>query len=81
MATMRVAQISKAKGQFEIVERPIPQLAPGTVRIKMAAWQSRCSTKPARRSNYCTVHNQPSNQRRLTNEYDYNFQRKLNVAS
>ena len=37
MATMRVAQISGAKGQFEIVNRPIPQAAPGTVRIKVAA--------------------------------------------
>jgi D-arabinose 1-dehydrogenase-like Zn-dependent alcohol dehydrogenase len=37
MATMRVAQISGAKGKFEIVERPIPETAPGTVRIKVAA--------------------------------------------
>ncbi|MGH8248537.1 MAG: alcohol dehydrogenase [Gammaproteobacteria bacterium] len=37
MATMRVAQLSGAKRQFEIVERPIPQPAPGTVRIKVAA--------------------------------------------
>ena len=37
MATMRVAQLSGAKQKFEIVERPIPQPAPGTVRIKVAA--------------------------------------------
>jgi D-arabinose 1-dehydrogenase-like Zn-dependent alcohol dehydrogenase len=37
MATMRVALVSGAKRQFEIVERPIPQPAPGTVRIKVAA--------------------------------------------
>ena len=37
MATMRVAQISGPKGRFEIVERPIPEVAPGTVRIKVAA--------------------------------------------
>ena len=34
---MRVAQILGPKGRFEIVERPIPQAAPGTVRIKEAA--------------------------------------------
>jgi D-arabinose 1-dehydrogenase-like Zn-dependent alcohol dehydrogenase len=37
MATMRVAQLSGAKQKFEIVERPIPQPTPGTVRIKVAA--------------------------------------------
>jgi D-arabinose 1-dehydrogenase-like Zn-dependent alcohol dehydrogenase len=37
MATMRVAQVSGPKGKFEIVERPIPQAGPGTVRIKVAA--------------------------------------------
>jgi len=37
MTTMKVAQVSIANGQFEIVERPIPQPAPGTVRIKLAA--------------------------------------------
>src|SRR5437867_4612452 len=37
MATMRVAQVPGAKREFEIVERPIPQAAPGTVRIKVAA--------------------------------------------
>ena len=34
---MRVAQVSGPKGQFEIVERPIPEPSPGTVRIKVAA--------------------------------------------
>jgi len=37
MKTMRVAQIPAAKQAFEIVERPIPEPTPGTVRIKVAA--------------------------------------------
>jgi D-arabinose 1-dehydrogenase-like Zn-dependent alcohol dehydrogenase len=37
MATMRVAQLSGPKQKFEIVERPIPQPTPGTVRIKVDA--------------------------------------------
>jgi D-arabinose 1-dehydrogenase-like Zn-dependent alcohol dehydrogenase len=37
MKTMRVAQIPVAKAKFEIVERPIPEPSPGTVRIKVAA--------------------------------------------
>ncbi len=37
MATMRVAQVSRPKGPFEIVERPIPEPAAGTVRIKVQA--------------------------------------------
>lgn len=37
MAKMRVAQISRAKGPFEIVERPIPGPGAGTVRIKVQA--------------------------------------------
>jgi NADPH:quinone reductase-like Zn-dependent oxidoreductase len=37
MKTMRVAQIPAAKQAFEIVERPIPEPAPGTVRIKVEA--------------------------------------------
>jgi D-arabinose 1-dehydrogenase-like Zn-dependent alcohol dehydrogenase len=37
MKTMRVAQIPAAKQAFEIVERPIPEPAPGTVRIKIEA--------------------------------------------
>lgn len=37
MASMKVAQISKAGGPFEIVERDIPQPGPGQVRIKVEA--------------------------------------------
>src|SRR5262245_6600542 len=37
MKTMRVAQITGPGRPFEIVERPIPEPAPGTVRIKVAA--------------------------------------------
>ena len=37
MTTMRVAQVSGPKRPFEIVERPLPQPGPGTVRIKVAA--------------------------------------------
>ncbi len=37
MATMRVAQISKPKGPWEIVERPIPEPEAGWVRIKVQA--------------------------------------------
>ena len=37
MKTMHVAQIPAAKGNFEIVERPIPKPSPGTVRIKILA--------------------------------------------
>ena len=37
MATMRVAQVSRAKGPFEIVERPVPEPAAGQVRIKVQA--------------------------------------------
>jgi D-arabinose 1-dehydrogenase-like Zn-dependent alcohol dehydrogenase len=37
MATMRVAQVSRPKGPFEIVERPIPQPSAGTVRIRVQA--------------------------------------------
>jgi D-arabinose 1-dehydrogenase-like Zn-dependent alcohol dehydrogenase len=37
MATMRVAQISGGGRPFEIVERPIPEPSPVTVRIKVAA--------------------------------------------
>ena len=36
-APMKVAQISKPGGDFEIVEREIPQPAPGEVRIKVQA--------------------------------------------
>jgi D-arabinose 1-dehydrogenase-like Zn-dependent alcohol dehydrogenase len=34
---MKAAQISKPRGPFEIVEREIPQPAPGTIRIKVEA--------------------------------------------
>ncbi len=37
MGTMRVAQISRPNGPFEIVERPIPEPGPGSVRIKVLA--------------------------------------------
>jgi D-arabinose 1-dehydrogenase-like Zn-dependent alcohol dehydrogenase len=37
MATMRVAQVARPKGPLEIVERPIPEPGPGTVRIKVLA--------------------------------------------
>src|SRR3954465_3146504 len=33
MPAMRVVQVSTAKGPFELVERPIPEPGPGTVRI------------------------------------------------
>src|SRR5204863_1079025 len=37
MNTMRVAQIPAAKREFEIVERPIPEPPPRTVRVKVTA--------------------------------------------
>jgi D-arabinose 1-dehydrogenase-like Zn-dependent alcohol dehydrogenase len=37
MATMRVAQVPRAKGPFEIVERPIPEPGAGSVRIRVQA--------------------------------------------
>ena len=37
MNTMRVAQMPAAKREFEIVERPIPEPLPGTVRVKVTA--------------------------------------------
>ena len=37
MATMRVAQVPRANGPFEIVERPIPEPGAGSVRIKVEA--------------------------------------------
>jgi D-arabinose 1-dehydrogenase-like Zn-dependent alcohol dehydrogenase len=37
MATMRLAQVSRAKGPLEIVERSIPSPGPGWVRIKVQA--------------------------------------------
>jgi D-arabinose 1-dehydrogenase-like Zn-dependent alcohol dehydrogenase len=37
MKTMRVVQIPAANGKFEIVDRPVPEPSPGTVRIKILA--------------------------------------------
>ena len=37
MSTMRVAQVTRPDGPFEIVERPIPEPAAGEVRIKVEA--------------------------------------------
>jgi D-arabinose 1-dehydrogenase-like Zn-dependent alcohol dehydrogenase len=37
MAMMRVAQVSRPKGELEIVERPVPEPGPGTVRIRVLA--------------------------------------------
>jgi D-arabinose 1-dehydrogenase-like Zn-dependent alcohol dehydrogenase len=37
MAVMRVAQVPRPKGAFEIVERPVPEPGAGTVRIKVLA--------------------------------------------
>jgi D-arabinose 1-dehydrogenase-like Zn-dependent alcohol dehydrogenase len=37
MAVMRVAQVSRPKGPFEIVERPMPEPGAGSVRIKVHA--------------------------------------------
>jgi D-arabinose 1-dehydrogenase-like Zn-dependent alcohol dehydrogenase len=37
MATMRAVQIAGPKGAFELVERPIPEPGPGTVRIRVQA--------------------------------------------
>ena len=37
MATMRAAQVAKSDGSFEIVERPVPEAGPGTVRIAVQA--------------------------------------------
>ena len=37
MATMRVAQVPRPKGPFEIVERPIPEPGAGSVRIRVLA--------------------------------------------
>jgi D-arabinose 1-dehydrogenase-like Zn-dependent alcohol dehydrogenase len=37
MASMRAVRITRAKGPFEVVERPIPDPGPGSVRIKVDA--------------------------------------------
>src|SRR5262245_15829657 len=34
---MRVVQVSRPSGAFEMIERPIPEPGPGTVRIKVQA--------------------------------------------
>ncbi len=37
MATMRAAQVPKAKGPLEVVERSVPEVGPGSARVKVAA--------------------------------------------
>ena len=37
MPNMRAVQVSRAGGPLELVERPIPEPGPGTVRIKVEA--------------------------------------------
>src|SRR5262245_57717422 len=37
MPTMRAVQVARAGGPLEVVERPIPDPAPGTLRIKVHA--------------------------------------------
>ncbi len=37
MATMRVAQVARPGGPLELVERPLPEAGPGSVRIKVQA--------------------------------------------
>ena len=37
MATMRVVQVPRPNGSFEIVERPVPDPGPGSVRVKVQA--------------------------------------------
>ncbi len=37
MPTMRAVQVSRSGGPFELVERPVPEPGPGTVRIKVQA--------------------------------------------
>jgi D-arabinose 1-dehydrogenase-like Zn-dependent alcohol dehydrogenase len=37
MATMRVVQVSRPNGPFELVERPVPEPGPGAVRIRVQA--------------------------------------------
>jgi D-arabinose 1-dehydrogenase-like Zn-dependent alcohol dehydrogenase len=38
MKTMRAVQVSRPGGPWEVVEQPIPDPAPGTVRIKVQAY-------------------------------------------
>ena len=49
MATMRVAQVSRPKGPFEIVERPIPEPGAGSVRIKVQAAASATAIRSSKR--------------------------------
>ena len=35
--TMRAVQVSRAGGPFELVERPVPEVKPGEIRIKVEA--------------------------------------------
>jgi alcohol dehydrogenase/propanol-preferring alcohol dehydrogenase len=37
MKTMKVAQVSKPKGEFELVERPVPEPGESEVRVKVEA--------------------------------------------
>src|SRR6201995_1663199 len=37
MATMRAVQVPRAGGPLELVERPIPEPGPGTIRVKVQA--------------------------------------------
>ena len=37
MPNMRAVQVSRAGGPLEVVERPVPEPGPGTVRIKVQA--------------------------------------------
>lgn len=37
MANMRVAQVPRSDGMFELVDRPLPEPGPGTVRIRVQA--------------------------------------------
>src|SRR5438552_373524 len=37
MATMRVVQVPRPNGSFELVERPVPDPGPGSVRVKVQA--------------------------------------------
>ena len=37
MSSMRTVRVTRAKGPFELVEQPIPEPGPGTVRIKVEA--------------------------------------------
>ena len=38
---MKAVQISKPGGNFEVVERPVPEPGRGQVRVKVEAWPAR----------------------------------------